>query len=149
MAERVREAALALLARRSYSVGETVRRLLDKGFCPEEVGETVEWLIELDYLNDKKYAREYARSYAARGHGQNRIRRALLERALDESLIDRTLEELPEDGEAIDRYIVQLSVGRDLDDPKQRRRLIDALYRRGFVWEDIRRGLARISGEED
>lgn len=136
--------ALALLARRAYGAGEMKDRLIRKGYAAHMADEAVEWLSSLGYLDDEAYARELVQGYTAKGFGSYRIRGELLARSLDAGLADLILGELPPAGEVLDGLIAQLSAGRDLDDPKQRRRLVDALGRRGFAWEDIKEALERL-----
>ena len=138
-----RKDALALLARRAYGVNQLKTRLAQKGHAPEMVDDAAEWLLSLGYLDDEAYARDLVKDYAAKGYGLYRIRGELLARLLDAEIVDQVLEELPPAGETLDRLIERLSAGRDLDDPKQRRRLTDTLGRKGFAWEEIREALER------
>ncbi len=144
-----REAALAMLSRRALSVFELTEKLLGKGFSDTQAADAVEWLLTLGYLNDEDYARELARSYTARGYGRHRIKRELRLRIDDENAVETALDELPEAEESIDTVIARLAGVRGLHDEKQRRRVSNALYRRGFDWEDIRAGLDRAESGED
>ncbi len=143
-----REAALALLSRRAYSVGVLTEKLMDKGCDPAQVAEAVSWLTELRYLDDEEYAREYVRAHVARGYGRHRTRVELRRRYIDDEIIEKVLEEMPDPEETVDQTIVRLA-GHGIWDEKRRRRVADALYRRGFDWEDIRAGLARFETEEE
>ena len=51
--------------------------------------------------------------------------------------------------EAIDAFLRKKLRGAELSDPKVRKRLSDALARRGFRWEDISAGLRRLGAEPE
>ena len=138
---------MVLLARRAYSVGELVGKLLEKGHAPEACGKAAQWLLELGYLNDETYAQQLAYDLANKGYGYFRVRRELLDRALDAELVETVCDDLPEAAKVIDSLIVTMVDRRDPDDNRQRRRLADAIYRRGFAWDDIHEGLRRYYDE--
>ncbi len=71
-------AALRMLARRPYSIAE-MRRALERK-CPQshQVAEAIARLRELGYLDDRKFAEQYAYSLAQnRLFGPHRLRREL------------------------------------------------------------------------
>jgi regulatory protein len=70
----VREAAIALLARRDHSRMELERRLLAQGYSAEELGALVPELIESRALDDVRFAHNYVSYHVARGQGPVRIR---------------------------------------------------------------------------
>src|SRR5881227_23120 len=95
------EAALAMLARRPYSVAE-MRRALEKKFGGgAPVRAAIARLRQLGYLDDKKFAALYASSLARnRGFGSHRIRRELKAKLVDykhiEPALNETFEEVDE-----------------------------------------------------
>ncbi|HZO99355.1 MAG TPA: RecX family transcriptional regulator [Terriglobia bacterium] len=89
------EAALAMLARRPYSVAE-MRRALVRKFKDDEEGvqQAVARLRELGYLDDRKFAAHHAASLAQnRGLGRLRIRRQLKAKLVDYKAIEPALQE--------------------------------------------------------
>ena len=54
--------------------------------------------------------------------------------------------ELPESGETLDELIKKKLRAGPLEG-KERKKLADALLRRGYGWEEVRAALARHSGE--
>ncbi|HBS92727.1 MAG TPA: hypothetical protein DEA85_01805 [Firmicutes bacterium] len=92
--------ALNYLTARSRTVKETTDYLLRKGFSPEETGQAVARLLELDLLNDKKTAVQWV-EYCMRckPRGRDRLSRELLSRGVDRAIIEETLEMLDEDAE--------------------------------------------------
>ena len=61
-------------------------------------------------------------------------------------LWEDALETMPDPAEQIDRFLESKLRGRTPDE-KEKKRLCDALARRGFAWPDIRAGLARLGAE--
>ena len=56
------------------------------------------------------------------------------------------LDELPPDGEQIDRFLQSKLHGRSPED-KEKKRLTDALLRRGFSWGEVRSAWGRYGSE--
>src|SRR5215470_13373799 len=94
-------AALRMLARRPYSIGE-IRWALERKFgVGQPVAAAIAHLRELGLLDDKKFAEQYASSLARnRSFGRRRIERELKAKLVDyhtiEPAVDRALEELSE-----------------------------------------------------
>ena len=59
---------------------------------------------------------------------------------------DAALEELPEDGGQIDRFLQGKLHGRAPEE-KEKKRLTDALLRRGFPWSEIKSAWSRYGSE--
>ena len=87
----VREAAIALLARRDYSRVELERSLDARGYAPGEVATLMAELVETRALDDVRFAHNYASYHAARGQGPVRIRVELEALGLGADLIDAAL----------------------------------------------------------
>jgi len=135
-------AALALLARRPYSVAE-MRRALEKKFPGSEAArETVARLRAQGFLDDRKAAEQVASSLARHRHyGPHRIRRELKARLFDyrfiEPAIERAFEETNERASLeiqLDRKLCTLKL--PLTRPKLAS-LCQTLLRRGFSSGDI------------
>ena len=73
-----------------------------------------------------------------------RVREELRRRGVDRELWDAALEELPEAEDTLDALIRKKCRG-DLSDPREKKRLSDALLRRGFSWSDVRAAMARYT----
>ncbi len=93
-------AALRMLARRPYSVAE-MRRALERK-CPqhEQVDTAIARLRELGYLDDRKFAEQYAYSLAQnQAFGPHRLRRELKAKLVNyqeiESAVERVYQETP------------------------------------------------------
>jgi regulatory protein len=90
-----------MLARRAYSVAE-LRRALERKFPGHAgVGEALTRLRQLGYLDDRKFAEQFASALARhRGFGRHRVRRELKAKLVDyraiEPALDGAFEETPE-----------------------------------------------------
>jgi len=89
--QRVRAAAIGLLARRDFASGELRRKLASLGYEPEATAEAVAELVEGSLLNDARYAENYVSYHADRGDGPLRIEAELKAMDLPEALVDAAL----------------------------------------------------------
>jgi regulatory protein len=136
------EAALRLLARRPYSVAE-LRRALERKFgAGAPVRQAVARLSELGYLDDKKFAAQYASSLARnRAFGSQRIRRELRAKLVDYKYIEPALGQAFEEVE--ERQLLERALAKKLKTlrpPLTRARLYSlcqSLMRQGFRSDDI------------
>ena len=143
---RTRAAAAAMAGRRALSREELLRRLEKKGADGGDARAAADWLEELGAIDDAGYAAALARHYGQRGYGPGRVREELRRRGVDRDLWEEALAELPEAAEAIDRFLAGKLRGR-LPDEGEKRRLSDALLRRGFSWGDVRAAWDRLGSE--
>ena len=70
----------------------------------------------------------------------------LREKGVPQDLWDEALEELPPDGDQIDRFLQSKLRGRAPED-KEKKRLTDALLRRGFSWGEVKSAWGRYGAE--
>ena len=138
--------AANMIASRPLSKRELTKRLVQKGSDASDAETAVEWLEELGAVNDEAYAETLVWHYSARGYGAARIREELHRRGVPRELWQNALEELPDSGETLDALIQKKCKG-DLADPKERKRVCDALLRRGFSWSEVRAALGRYMTE--
>lgn len=143
-----KERAAALLAYRAMSAGELERKLVEKGETEENAQSAVEWLSRLGALDDLEYAKSVVRHYSGKGWGAGRIREEFYRRRIPREHWEEALEELSGEEERLDRF-VERRLSQRGSDPKERKKLADALYRRGYSWEQIKNALARYSDESD
>ena len=144
----VKTKAAELIGKRAMSSRDLQRKLQDKGASEAEARYAAEWLEAIGALNDAEYAALLARHCADLGYGPQRVREKLYEKGVPRELWDEAIaSECGESAEAIDAYIQAKLRGAPLDD-KMRKRLCDALRRRGFHWEDIKSALRRLDAED-
>ena len=125
--------ALGLLVRREHSRRELQRKLVDRGAEPAKSDDALDRLAELGYQDDDRFARALARTRAAAGYGPQRIRAELGTHALTAEQVAVALDACETDWPAAARELVSRRyAGSKLSDPKQRRKAIEFLLRRGF-----------------
>lgn len=136
-----RERALEYLSRRPMSCAELKKKLIEKGEDEDVAEYCVGWLSEHGLIDDESYAAAVARHYAAKGYGPGRVRTELSRRGIARELWDGALDAMPENVDKLDRFIS--SRLHDPDDRDEVRRISQALFRRGYSWDEIRRALER------
>ena len=136
--------AASIIGSRALSKRELTRRLVKKGSEEADAKAAADWLEDIGAVNDAAYAASLARHYGGRGYGPARVREELRRRGVDRSLWDQALEELPEAAETLDR-LIQKKCGGDLADPREKKRVSQALMRRGFDWSDVRAAMGRYT----
>lgn len=142
--------AVRIVSAAGVSKKELQHRLTRKGESEEDASAAVQWLSDLELLDDAKTAEQLVRSAVNKGYGKARIKQILFEKRIPEEYWEDALLQVPEMDDAVDKFLNQRLRGRDPDD-KELKRTIDALMRRGHSWQDIRAGLKRyrVSLETD
>ena len=135
-----------LTGSRMLSKKQVMEHLTRKGGDRELAEDTAQWLEELGAVDESAYAAAIARHYAAMGYGPGRVREKLREKGVPRELWDEALETMPDPAEQIDRFLQEKLRGRTPDE-KEKKRLSDALLRRGFGWGDVKAGLNRLGAE--
>ena len=146
--EAAKKRALWLLDKRDYSRAELLNKLTEKGYAEAAAAAAVDRLAELGFVDDARYAPIVVRHYAAKGYGPRRIQDELFKRRVPRDFRAEALEQLEDPAETIDRLIERKLRGRT-PDRKEYSRVSAFLARRGFLWEDIREGLARYGAEPE
>lgn len=140
--------AVRIVSASGVSKEELAHRLTRKGEKPEDARAAVEWLSELELLDDAETAGQLVRSAVQKGYGKARIKQILYQKRIPEAYWEDALAQVPDMDGAVDKFLAQRLKGRDPDE-KELKRTIDALLRRGHSWQDIRAGLRRYSASLD
>ena len=133
--------AVRIVSASAVSAKDLAGRLERKGETREDAQAAVAWMQSLNLVDDLETARQLVRRGLARGYGINRLQQMLYEKQIPKDLWDTALADLPEPDEAIDRFL-DSRLGPQAD-RKAWKKAADALVRRGYLWQDIRRGLHR------
>lgn len=142
-----RERAIEMLSRRAMSRAEMRRKLIEKGEDEDTAEHVTAWLCDYALIDDESYAAVVARHYAAKGYGAGRVRAELSRRGIERELWDGAIGAMPENEDKIDKFIA--SRLHDPEDRDEVRKLSNALYRRGYSWDEIRRALERHRAEAE
>jgi regulatory protein len=140
--------ALRILGKRNMSRREITDRLVQKGESGETAEETADWLENIGAVNDAEYAALIVRHYMSRGYGKMRIQDELFRRGIEKELWEEALHALQESDSMAYAYLVTKLRGA-VPDKEGTKRVTDALYRRGFSWEEIKSALNMYKSELD
>lgn len=135
-----REKALSYLARFARTEQQVAEYLKRKGFPPEEIAETIEYLRERKFVNDTAFAEAYIQSRIRRGDGSLKIKQLLFQKGISQADAQSLLTEF---------YPAEAQVLRIKDLIRQksrleRNRLLRFLASRGFprslIFQALRQG---------
>lgn len=138
--DRLRETALALLARREHSAAELRRKLVQRGYKTAAV-ETLMTELKRDSLqSDARYLETYLHARRERGYGPVRITHELVERGLDRAQVTEALRETDDEHWVeLARHQLQRRFGDSAPaDYRDRMKRLAFLGRRGFTSEQGR-----------
>lgn len=139
--------ALRMINARAMSQKEMRDKLVEKGESPENAEFCAGWLCEMGLINDELYAGMVVRHYAAKGYGAGRIKQELKRHGVPKDYWDDALSEIPDSDEKLSRFISSRLT--DPHDRAQIQKISNALYRRGYSWEQIKHAINEFSSEED
>ena len=142
----VKATAADLIGKRAMSRRDLERKLQEKGASEAEARYAAEWLEAIGAINDADYAALLVRHCGQLGYGPARIRDKLYEKGVPRELWEDALDTLPDQSEDVDRFLRSRLRG-GLPDEKEKKRLTDALLRRGFSWGDVRAAWNRLGSE--
>ena len=145
--------AVSLLAQRAHSSGEIEKKLRDRFYLPETVEMVLYKLEKEHFLNDEAFAMEYAAALSRRQTGRMRIGQELRRKGIDPALIQRALEALDEE-EADDAAFTLARkllkrYEREPDPRKAMQKLLMAMARRGYGFEEARAAAERALQEPE
>ena len=139
--------AVRIVSATNVSRRDLEDRLVRKGEGEEQAKAAVQWLAELNLVDDRNTARQIVDSCVRKGYGLQRAKQALYEKQIPKDLWEEVLADYPDQTERIADFLrTQL---RDPDDPRQVRRAIDAALRRGHSYGDVKRALEQIGTESE
>ena len=139
--------AVRIISASAVSRRDLENRLVRKGETEEQAKAAVEWLEDLNLLDDANTARQIVESCVRKGYGSQRAKQALYEKQIPKDLWEEVLADYPDQSERIADFL--RTKLRDPEDPKQVKRAIDAALRRGHSYGDVKRALERIGTESD
>ena len=156
-----REAALRILARGPRTEHEVTERLLLRGFAPDAVRDALERLRRVSLLDDRAFLRSFVRrELLRRPESGTALKTRLRRRGVPAELLtdlDAAIAEDPdlsaeslatEEGRARRAFHELERRLRARGPEERRRRLTQALGRRGFSWDVIRDLLTEEASEE-
>lgn len=146
----IKESAFRILGRRLHSQKELERKLMQRKYDKELISEVLLQLKENHYLDDEKFAREYAEEKIQKKLlGFSRIRQELMEKGVSKEIIQEVLNEKSDNDESdnalrLAEKKLNALKGRNLDKMKLNQRLYSFLASKGFNYEIIRNVLDKL-----
>ena len=122
------------------SKNEVADKLRRRGVDAETSEDTAGWLEKIGAVNDEEYAGQIVRHYAAKGYGLGRIKDELYRRGVPRELWEATLEEMPDTEDTVYRLLAS-RLKTDRPGKDEIAKAANALYRRGFSWDEIKRAI--------
>lgn len=132
----LKEKALNLLTGKPMSRRELERKLEQWEATEEESAAICDRMEELGFLNDEAYAQTVVRHYSAKGYGERKLRDELYRRGVPREHWEQALEQARDPQEAIRAFVEKKLAGK-AGDPKELKKVSDALIRRGYRWQEI------------
>lgn len=146
------EMALSLLDVCDRTEKQVVDKLRYKGIVEGAARAAAQRLKEMGLVNDQAYAQRMVQRQSQKAVGRYQVKRKLLGQGIDGETAQAALEEL--DGQQQQEACLQAARSlyrryRDQEPRAARRKLGQALGRRGFGWDDITGALEKIMGEDE
>lgn len=141
---RVKQYVLKQLAKRSFSSYELRQRLTDCLVSLNTAEAVLMECMELGYIHDADWLKHFIAAQLAKKQGPRSILAKLRKKGVPEELCRAALAAVQtEEGqeESLRMWIQKKYGNRDLQDYKERQKVIGALLRRGFEYEEIMRQL--------
>lgn len=139
--------AVRIVAASNVSCGDLERRLVQKGEDPKQAKDAVQWMEDLQLLDDRRTAEQIVQRCIHRGYGLARVKQALFEKHIPKEYWDEVLADYPDQLDIIVDFLRSRLAGGC--DEKVLRKAIDALMRRGHSYSNVRRGLEHLSMDTD
>ena len=135
--------AVRIVTASSVSKRDLEQRLVRKGEDPRQAKEAVDWMADMNLIDDRELAHSIVRRCISKGYGIARARQALYEKRVPKQYWDEALEDYPDQTDKIVDFLrSRLIKGSD---EKEIRRAVDALMRRGHSWGTVRNALRQLS----
>ena len=144
--------ALKYLSLRARSIKEMNDYLTKKGYPQEEIDETLKQLIELKFLNDDDFARQFIENRQRKGKSKQSIAFELKLKGLSKDQTEEVLEDAKSDIKTALLYIEKrLRQFERYDKETRRKKIITRLRSRGYNWDiisEILKKLTKISSDD-
>ena len=139
--------AVRIVAASSVSKRDLEYRLVQKGEDPKQAKDAVEWMSDLNLLDDAKTAEQIVGRCIRKGYGLARAKQALYEKRIPKEFWEDALADYPDQTESITEYLrAHLKPGYE---ERELRKATDALLRRGHNYQQIRKAMQNLSQDVD
>ena len=146
---RIRHSALHLLSYRMRSKAELSQRLLQKKFGVNQVASVIDELEKKGYLKDREFAAVFVRDRVKNKKlGPVAVRNEIVRHQIAPEILEETMDDIYQEfpQEVLISSIIEKRSNKIKDKTvKERKRLIDHLKRKGYLWSAIQPIMA-VSG---
>ncbi len=139
--------AVRIVSASNVSRRDLEHRLMLKGEDPEHAKQAVQWMEDMDLLDDRRTAQQVVSRCAAKGYGPARAKQALYEKRIPKELWEEALADYPDQSDAIAAFLRGHLDGAS--DGRQIKKAVDALLRRGHSYGAVRRVLSTLDFDTD
>ena len=139
--------AVRIVSASSVSKRDLEQRLIQKGEDPTQAKQAVEWMSDLNLLDDSRTAEQIIHRCISKGYGLARAKQALYEKRIPKELWEEALADYPDQTENITEFL-RSRLG-ECWEQKDLKKAIDALMRRGHNYSQIRKALQTLSEDCD
>ena len=139
--------AVRIVSASSVSKRDLEYRLVQKGEDPKQAKQAVQWMSDLNLLDDAKTAEQVVDRCIRKGYGLSRAKQALYEKRIPKEFWEDALADYPDQTDKILEFLRS----RLKDDYEERdvRRATDALLRRGHSYQEIRKAMQELAFDAD
>ncbi|GAA6154060.1 regulatory protein RecX [Pseudoteredinibacter isoporae] len=142
---KIKNSALAAISRREYCRAELFSKLARQHDKTELIDEVLNWLEELSYLDDQRYAAMFLRASISKRRGPTRIRMEMKHKGLSNVSIDSALLESDVDWHALALESLQGRFSGPSMDVKDKSKRYRYLQAQGFSGDQIHYALAEAN----
>ena len=146
-AVRAKMRAVRIVAASAVSKKDLSQRLVHKGEDPEQAKDAVQWMSDLNLLDDSRVAEQVVQRCISKGYGLQRAKQALYEKKVPKQYWEDALADYPDQSEKIQDFL-RSRLGDEYDE-REVKRAIDALMRRGHSYGQIRKALNQLKLEQE
>ena len=147
-----RDYALYLIEFRDRTEKELREKLVGKGYDEEQIEDTVEFLKNYGYLDDKRYAAHFiSDAINLKKWGKIRIRTELIRKGVDREIVEFAIEDAfcDMDDERVLNEMKKRFSNSDFSNMKERTRIFNFFMRRGFTPDEIKGAMNKMSSFQD
>ncbi|MFQ6091217.1 MAG: regulatory protein RecX [bacterium] len=151
--KKAKQYAFNLLSYGDRSCRQLRDRLRGEGYDAEIIDRVVDWLKQVQLLDDERFACQWARDrLRSKPMGAKLLHQKLREKGIEPEIVERTIDNLYGEVSEEELALKLLESRRerygDLRSEKFKRQMSDFLLRRGFPWETVRETVEKMTSEQ-
>lgn len=139
--------AVRIVSASSVSKRDLEYRLVQKGEDPKQAKQAVQWMSDLNLLDDAKTAEQVVDRCIRKGYGLSRAKQALYEKRIPKEFWEDALADYPDQTDKILEFL--RSRLKENYEERDVRRATDALLRRGHSYQEIRKAMQELAFDPD